>query len=116
MNIKIDLETKKPLWIALSHLFLDTEICDTDLDHIVKIIKESKLPIKEVEEILLNEVFPVCIPNMKVVAGEWAGFNEEWLIASIQKLKKPNKLQRLLYKKDFWLIKEEWQKITKKYE
>ena len=76
-------------------------------------IKESQLPLGEVTRILMEEVLPVCIPNMKCVAGEWAGFNEEWLIDSIIKLKKSNAIKRALHKKDFQMINDDWEKILK---
>lgn len=74
-------------------------------------IEESQLPVDEVTRILMEEVLPVCIPNLKSVAGEWSGFDEEWLIDSINRLKKPNAIQRALYKKDFKMIKEDWEKV-----
>lgn len=105
------LEIKKPLWIALSDLFLDTELSENDLICLAKKIKESLLPIEDVKEILMEEVLPVCIPNMKIVAGEWEAFNEDWLVDSIQNLTRPNALQRMMHKKDFRFIKDDWNKI-----
>jgi hypothetical protein len=33
----------------------------------------------QLRDIYLFEVAPVVFPNQLVVAGEWAGFDEEWL-------------------------------------
>lgn len=109
--MKANSDQKKKLWIALSNLFLDTELDDTAFCHIAGKIEESQLPLGEVTRILMEEVLPVCIPNLKCVAGEWSGFDEKWLIDSIIKLKKPNAIQRALYKKDFKMIKEDWEKV-----
>ena len=39
----------------------------------------------EMEKILLNEVGPVLAFNLYDIAGEWAGFDENWLVDKIQK-------------------------------
>lgn len=48
--------------------------------------------ISELKEIELYEVFPVLKNNLMSVAGEWKGFNENWLKASCKKayLKRKN--------------------------
>jgi len=80
--LKFDEETlsrRKPLWLALSDLFLDTELQDHDHKYIVRIMKASGYSLQEIEQILMLEVFPVLLPNLRSVAGEWTGFNEKWL-------------------------------------
>ena len=114
MNTHIDIEIKKSIWIALSDLFLDTELTEQDLDHIAKVIKDTGIPLESVEGILIDEVLPVCIPNMKIVTGNWTGFDEEWLIESILNLKKPGIVKRAIYKNDFKLIKDDWLRILEK--
>ncbi len=76
---KSNLETHFPLWVAFSDLFLDTEITDSDLRYIATVIKESSFSPEEVIEILWLEVFPALCDNLRIVAGEWAGFDEKWL-------------------------------------
>jgi hypothetical protein len=44
---------------------------------------DSGLTIKELREVYLVEVAPVVSPNLCTVAGEWAGFDEEWLCSQI---------------------------------
>ena len=105
------LEIKKPLWIALSNLFLDRELSENDFTYIASVIKESELSIKQVEQILKEEVLPICIPNIKSISGEWAGFDEKWLIESIVKLKKLRPLQKAIHKNDYKLIKDEWEQV-----
>jgi hypothetical protein len=109
------LKTRKPLWVALSDLFLDTELQDYDCLFIANKMQESGYTLDEVEDILMLEVFPVCIANLHSVAGEWAGFNEDWLAEKITHSKPPNLIQRWLHRRRFRMIKDDWRKIVEKY-
>ncbi len=83
MNDTLNIEERKPIWIVLSEFYLDTELQESDFRHIAFKIIESPYSIDKVKEINKYEVFPVLQPNLLSVAGEWAGFDEEWLINSI---------------------------------
>ena len=77
------------MWGALSDLFLDT---DTSLARSwrVGILAASPYSIEELQEILVDEVYPVCRSNLCSVAGEWVGFDPEWLESSIlRRLRSP---------------------------
>jgi hypothetical protein len=78
-----DIESRRPVWQALSDLFLDT---DTSLSREWRVQELSKSPysIEELEEILVTEVYPACCGNLLSIAGEWAGFDMEWLEGKIQ--------------------------------
>jgi hypothetical protein len=73
-----DLDSRRPVWEALSTLFLDT---DTSLlrQYRAKRLAESPYSITEIETILRGEVFPICSRNVMSIAGEWAGFDPSWL-------------------------------------
>src|SRR3954451_19705279 len=77
-----DLENRMPVWDALSSLFLDTDV-SLSRDWRARILAQSPFSIAELEEILTEEVSPVCSWNLLSVAGEWAGFDPEWLRDSI---------------------------------
>ncbi|HWV13878.1 MAG TPA: hypothetical protein VN030_00490 [Cellvibrio sp.] len=79
-----NLEKRRAVWVALSDLFLDSDV-STSYDYISRVCAESSYSLEELNHILRYEVAPVCLPNLWSIAGEWAGFNEEWLVASIQK-------------------------------
>ena len=79
------IERRKPLWIALSKLWPDTELNAEDLENIAQIMADSHLTIKELREVYLVEVASVVSPNLRTVAGEWAGFDEEWLCSQIMR-------------------------------
>jgi len=59
-------------------MFLDT---DTSLSRQWRAQRLASSPysIEQIEVILVDEVYPVCKSNLFSVAGEWAGFDSEWL-------------------------------------
>jgi hypothetical protein len=77
-----DISARQPVWEALSDMFLDT---DTSLSRQWRATQLAQSPysIEQIEFILINEVYPVCKYNLLSVAGEWAGFNPEWLKSTI---------------------------------
>lgn len=80
-----EIEKRKPVWAALSDLWLDTEIQEGMLDYIAKVMEESGYSIKELYHIYYYEVAPVVYMNLHSPAGAWDGFREEWLFEEIQK-------------------------------
>ncbi len=80
-----EIDRRKPVWAALSELWLDTELTEDDLRRIAGAMEASGYPIGVLRDIYLYEVAPVVFPNLLVVAGEWAGFDEEWLFAKATK-------------------------------
>jgi hypothetical protein len=74
-----DLKARLPVWKALSQFWLDTELQESELNYIVRVIAESPYCIEEVQAIHRNEVAPAVGVNLVGVAGEWAGFDDQWL-------------------------------------
>ena len=72
----INLMERKPIWVALSAFYLDTELHRTDFKHIATVIYKSPYNLDEVKTINKYEVFPVLQLNLLSVAGIWTGFNE----------------------------------------
>ncbi len=83
MEASINIEERKPIWIALSVFYLDTQLQKSDFKHIALKIIESPYSFEEVIQINKHEVFPILYSNLLSVSGEWSGFDEEWLIESI---------------------------------
>jgi hypothetical protein len=77
-------EGRIKLWSALSDLFLDTEISDHTYQYIARVIRENGYTSEEAERVLWHEVYPVLEANLRSVAGEWAGWSDEWLVANIK--------------------------------
>lgn len=80
-----ELPIRRPVWLALSELFLDTSLSSGDLDRVARELSRSPYSIDELDEILLWEVYPACRSNLVALAGEWAGFGPEWLESKIVK-------------------------------
>jgi hypothetical protein len=114
MNINI--EERKPIWIALSKFYLDIELQDYDFKCIATKIKESPYTLEEVKEIDKHEIFPILHWNLLSVAGVWDGFHEEWLLEKIlERINKRNRLRNffmgLKYARLKWMCSEYWKKI-----
>ncbi|MDB2705549.1 hypothetical protein N9Y67_03295, partial [Pseudomonadota bacterium] len=56
---------------------------------------DSIYTIEELKFILNNEVAPAVSENLLSVAGEWAGFDEEWLV---------NRIINIRVKNSVWLF------------
>ena len=74
----LELVARRPVWLALSDMFLDT---DTSLtrDWRARELAASPFSLDELEAILVDEVYPICRANLLSIAGEWAGFDATWL-------------------------------------
>jgi len=78
-----EINTRVPVWVALSDLYLDAPIDDASLKRIASTLHASAYSIGELEQILFHEVHPVCADNLKSVAGNWSGFDESQLVQAI---------------------------------
>nr|WP_316643369.1 hypothetical protein [uncultured Roseateles sp.] len=85
------LAIRRPLWEALSEMFLDTELQDGDYKFIARRVLESSLNPQELSIALWCDVFPVLAHNLQSVAGEWAGFDASWLAERIQENAQSNR-------------------------
>ncbi len=66
----------------MSSLFLDTDV-SLSRSWRAQILAKSPYNIADLEQILAEEVSPVCSWNLLSIAGEWEGFDPEWLRTSI---------------------------------
>ena len=93
---------RRPVWAALSNLFLDNELESPDLNHIAAVVAASPYTVEEVEDILFDEVYPVLVVNLKSVIGEWAGFDLVWLEEQILLR------ERSIFKLPRWMQTHQW--------
>jgi hypothetical protein len=101
------IERRKPLWSALADLYLDTQ-SELFVPHIVRCARAGDFSLAEVEHILRWEVRPALYQNLLSVAGEWAGWPDDWLEERIM-----DSMQRrppMLIGKDQFMP-EEWPEI-----
>ena len=73
-----DLAQRRPVWAALSDLFLDTDV-HLFREYNAQILAASPYSLEELDAILREEVSPACAFNLSLVAGEWVGFDPGWL-------------------------------------
>ena len=92
-----EIERRKPVWSALSELWVDTELTQSDLNHIATTMVDSGYSLSELRVICDSEVAPVVYSNALSVAGVWTGFNEAWLHQQIiTHMNKPKRWQDAL--------------------
>ena len=105
----VQLASRRPVWSALSTLFLDT---DTSLDrpHRAEALARSPHSIAEIERILRDEVFPVCSWSGLSLAGEWAGFDEAWLEDRILASLRSRRRWRLGFGHRLVTLSSEWRR------
>ncbi|WP_292010546.1 hypothetical protein, partial [Chryseobacterium sp.] len=116
----INIEERKPIWIALSDFYLDTELQDSDFNYIANVFLNSSFTLEEIKHINKYEVFPVLQDNLLDAVGQWARFEEQWLIHTISiKLAKRNQLDNLLidfnYTKYKWMCADYWVAVENIY-
>jgi hypothetical protein len=79
-----ELDARKPVWLAFSELFLDTDVRMSYV-YAAELLARSPYSLDELKRILDEEVAPALEFNLNDVAGEWAGFDERWLVAHIER-------------------------------
>jgi hypothetical protein len=73
-----ELRQRRPVWEALSELFVATDVTRTRYWR-VRTLAASPYSVAELEEILINEVYPICRTNRWSVVGGWTEFDQCWL-------------------------------------
>lgn len=101
-----ELAARRPVWIALSELFLDTDVRIWYVN-ILRALAASPYTEEQLRFILDNEVAPVLEGNLLSVAGEWAGFDESWLVGAIAERCCKRRLTPALVNLD-----EDWRALT----
>ncbi len=119
-KISYNIDERKPIWLALSQLYLDTELQGFDFQNIANIINQSPYNLEQVKKIDRLEVFPILYANLIVTAGVWDEFDSDWLIKTIVKrIKSYSFLKKLMDKIKYRLLaslnKDLWQNIESEY-
>jgi len=105
---KQDIDSRLEIWSAMEIFWLDTD-SSTQFNDTAFVCAQSKYSIDELKEIYWNETFPALKFNLWDIAGEWAGFDKQWL--------KERVLQKHKYGRDLRFIKrkkyeyEWWEKL-----
>jgi len=100
-----DLKRRRPVWDAMSDLFLDTET-RWDVPLVARICADSDYDDATLERIFWVEVFPEAIPNMLSIFGEWGALDlPEASLISRAKLGRMPWVRQYLWGR---MVKSEW--------
>ncbi|MDJ0943808.1 MAG: hypothetical protein QNJ30_10095 [Kiloniellales bacterium] len=121
MLTEAEIQDRRPVWVALSELWLDTELQDRDFDHIARVLRASGYDRDALDRILAEEVAPVVYLNLYSVAGVWTGFDPDWLCAEIsRRLRTRGPIRAWLVRRRravmTGLIRDEWQAVLRRYD
>lgn len=86
----LDLSTdprRVEVWVAMADHFLDTETRH-DIPLTAMRCIDAGLTVTEARSVWCYEVSPAVGFNVWDVAGEWAGWNREWLVERIERLRR----------------------------
>lgn len=86
-------DARIPVWNALSDLYLDTDVTLSH-DHIVRTLAASPYSLDELHQMLMYDVHPALYLNLMSVAGEWAGFDQAWLLERIATIRRQSRWRR----------------------
>lgn len=78
-----DAARRLPVWQALADLYLDTKLDALSLQQIAGVLAGSGYTWPEIQAINYDEVAPALWFNVQDIAGEWAGWDEKWLLERI---------------------------------
>ncbi len=108
-----DRDARVPVWMALSELYLDNDVACAH-DAIARTLAASPYSLEALHRILVDEVHPALHTNLLQVAGEWAGFDEAWLIAHLRAVCARPLWRRRLSRLSLGLVRDDWQAIAAK--
>jgi hypothetical protein len=103
------------LWEAMADLFLDTETRYQIPALAGRCVRNGLTP-EAARNIWRHEVTPAVWHNLMDVAGEWAGWPREWLVARIeegQRQTPPSWADALRYHATAWAIDPVWRAVER---
>ncbi len=80
--------------VAISELFLDTEIDDQTFARLRDVLRASRLSLPDLDGIYYDEVAPILYRNLSTPAGVWSGFDADWLEQEIRRRRGPRSFRR----------------------
>lgn len=107
-------EKRVAVWMAMAEHFLDTETRES-IPRTAEVCVQAGLSVAQAREIWQHEVSPALYANLWSVAGEWAGWDEPWLVqrirASRRRLRGP--LGYLVYRAQVQGLHDVWLEIER---
>jgi hypothetical protein len=109
-NIEHD-DPRIPVWQALSELYLDTDVA-AHYPHIAETLAHSPYALDALHDMLMYDIHPALYPNLMIVAGEWAGFDDDWLLARIAQVRRQPRWRRRLSHLFVRWIRDDWRTVA----
>lgn len=101
---------------ALSELFLDTALDEDDFEKLCRTLLDCDLSIAELERIYCDELAPILHINLKIPAGEWSGFDLDWLESEIRKRSSRWRIPFFTALRRRWILREtrpDWERLKR---
>ena len=103
-----DAQARAAVWITLGDLYLDTQMMPHAYEYMAQTLAASPYGIEALHRILVDEVHPALHANLMQVAGEWAGFDEDWLVARVREVCARPLWRRRLSRLSLDLVRHAW--------
>jgi hypothetical protein len=104
-------DSRIPVWLALSELYLDTDVAAL-YPQIAKTLADSPYALDALHDMLMYDIHPALYPNLMIVAGEWAGFDDDWLLARVAQVRKRSRLRRRFSHLFVRSIRDDWRAVA----
>lgn len=117
MNNQASIGAIKLARLAISELFLDTSLDEQDFVRLRDVLIETKLPVDTLDSVYYEEVAPLLYGNLESTAGEWSGFDQDWLEHEISKRSSKSTMWDISWLKKvrmYWVTrttKRDWSKL-----
>ena len=106
-----DLENRRPVWIACSVLFLDTELQEVDYKSIARACAQSPYSWEELDTIMFQEVWPAFRMNLYSTTGEWAGWPPEFIEEQVLEAQKRKWRLPARFSLLFRSFRKDWERV-----
>lgn len=118
-----EVERRKPVWQALSNMYLDTENTEEEFQRIAQVIMNAGYSIEEADIINRQEVFPLIGTNLLGVAGDWAwdSYDQELFAHAVVRLRRNSTwfgrvVARGLHRCFRWMYAKDWVGVCQAYQ
>lgn len=101
---------RRTAWELLSRLFLDTDYTNAELDALATDLSRTNYSLSELEDILFDEVYPVCAPNLSNPIGDWSHYDPAWLESEITRrpIRRTTALRRAWRRRRLRVCRGDW--------
>jgi hypothetical protein len=104
-------DARVAVWHALSELYLDTDVV-AFYPQVAEVLAKSPYSLDALHEMLMYDVHPALYANLTIVAGEWAGFDRDGLLARIAHVRTQPRWRRRFSHLFAREIRDDWRKVA----